>query len=156
MRNDTAARAGSTGQRNAAQRNHRGVALTVLDGRGGVQVSTKTHPRNHAGEGFTVLATKHEDDPAPGGDGIMRAVEEAWIGEKGYAKGDFADSFEHRWQRRALAFLGEVTTKEGAKIMELFVLDLPDDPSALREASGPAAGLGCYNCMHPIQLPHSA
>jgi len=116
-------------------------------------VSTAEHPRNHSGEGFTVLATKHADDPAPGGDEITRAVEEAWIGERGYARAGGSGGGGGGWQRRALAFLGEVTTASGAKIMELFVLDLPDDCSALREASGPATPLQGTSVRRP-HPPH--
>jgi len=105
-----------------------------------------------------VLGTRHTDDPTPGGDGVLRAVEEAWVGDRGYARADgggggdgavpAAASRRHRvshgsdgWQSRAMAFLGEVVTHNGAKILELFVLDLPREAGALREAVGPAAPL---------------
>lgn len=120
------------------ERNHRGIALTVLDGKGGVAVSHSQHPRNHSGEGFTVLATKHTDDPSPGSNDITRAVEEAWIGERGYARDAAAGG---GWQRRALAFLGEVVLASGERVLELFALDIPEDPGSLRIATGPASPL---------------
>lgn len=69
------------------------------------------HPRNHDGLGFSVLVTKTVAEPTPGSDEISRASEEAWIGPTG----------------RAIAFAGEVRARDGRKIPEVFVVDLPDD-----------------------------
>lgn len=99
------------------ERNARGVAVTDL--RRKVQVITD-HPLNHDGAGYTVLATRLDDDISS--DGITRAVEEAWIGKNGYRHLDGS------WQRHALAFLGEVAS---SKTMDVYVLDvdsvLPED-----------------------------
>ncbi len=97
----------------------------------GVKVPA-THPRNHDGEYFTVLATTTVRDPQPGSDEISRACEEGWVGIRGYRRGDGT------WQRRALAFQGEVTTAAGEKISEVFVVDLPEDVTA--PGDGPLEG----------------
>ena len=41
------------------------TAVTAIDGRGGVEVDKEEHPRNHDGDGWTVVATRHEDAPRP-------------------------------------------------------------------------------------------
>ena len=43
--------------------NHRAVAVTSLAG-GGVDVETEEHPRNHAGAGFTVVASRRASGPS--------------------------------------------------------------------------------------------
>ena len=80
--------------------NQRTVGVSVL-GRP-VRVP-RTHPRNHDGEAFSVLAAR------TGGD-LTKAFEEAWIGP-----------------RSALAFQGHVRTASGETISEVFVAELPDD-----------------------------
>ena len=95
----------------------------------------KTHPRNHDGSAFTVLASRLTDAPRPGSDEISKAFEEAWIGTNGYVRADGSR------QRRAIAFQGDVVTAKGVTISEVFVLDLPDDLAALSIAGdGPIAG----------------
>jgi Tol biopolymer transport system component len=95
----------------------------------------KTHPRNHDGSAFTVLASRLTDAPRPGSDEISRAFEEAWIGTNGYVRADGSR------QRRAIAFQSDVVTATGVTISEVFVLDLPDDLAALSIAGdGPIAG----------------
>jgi len=109
-------------------RNLRGVAVSVC---GRPVVVPCTHPRNHDGSAFTVLVTRLDDAPPPGGDDITRACEEGWIGDRGYVRGDGSR------QRYALAFQGSVAGT-GA---EVFVVDLPDDPRSLDlPAAGPLAG----------------
>ena len=58
------------------------TAVTTLDGRGGVEVDKEEHPRNHDGDGWTVVATSHEDAPRVGSDEISNATREAWIGAR--------------------------------------------------------------------------
>ncbi|MFM7109318.1 MAG: DUF3748 domain-containing protein [Planctomycetaceae bacterium] len=116
----------------ARHTNLRGVAVSVC-GRA-VRVPA-AHPRNHDGSAFTVLTTDLADAPRPGGDEIVRACEEAWIGARGYLRADGTR------QRRALAFQGSVVAAGGRTITEVFVLDLPDDPRALEvPGRGPLAG----------------
>jgi hypothetical protein len=69
----------------------------------------KDHPRNHDGAAFSVLVTRTTANPTPGSDQIHRAFEDAWVGP------------------RSIAFQGEVVTKAGQSISEVFIVDLPDD-----------------------------
>ena len=88
--------------------NHRAVAVTSLAG-GGVDVETEEHPRNHAGAGFTVVASRHASGPsaALGTDEVTRASDACWVGRRGYMRSD-AQEGGGGWQGRAVAFLGEV------------------------------------------------
>ena len=87
-----------------------------------------THPRNHDGEYFTVLATHTTANPNPGSDEIKRAFEEGWIGTNGYVRKDGTR------QRHALAFQGQLVTTQGETISEVFVVDLPDDMTVAGDA----------------------
>jgi hypothetical protein len=91
-----------------------------------------THPRNHAGQFFSVLATKTVNEPRPGTDDIQRAYEEAWVGAHGYRRAD------GRWQWPALAFLGDLLDADGKPFTELFIVDLPEDVT--RPGDGPLEG----------------
>lgn len=92
----------------ARDRNQRNVGVSFPAPSGGVRVP-RSHPRNHAGDWFSVLVTRTVNQPRPGSDDISRAYEEGWIG------------------RRALAFLGQVTAPTGREHAEVFVAELPDD-----------------------------
>jgi hypothetical protein len=151
------ARRGSDDAQTRVEKNYRSVSLTALDGRGGVVVDTSEHPRNHSGAGFTVVATTHEDDQRfvdqigrkqnghDDSNAVARAAEECWVGRRGYRR---SLSSGGGWQGRAMTFLGEVDTAGGRKArkgkhLELFVLDLQVDPSALRvpqSQNAPLAG----------------
>lgn len=115
----------------AAERNLRGVGVTVLD----TPVTVPpTHPRNHSGH-LSVLVTRLVDEPRPGSDEISRACEEAWIGTAGYRRADGS------WQRRALAFQGRVMAANGRIVDEVFIVDLPDEPQRLLDVGDrPLAG----------------
>jgi hypothetical protein len=91
-----------------------------------------THPRNHAGNFFSVVATTTVNQPRPGTDDIQRAYEDAWVGAHGYRRTD------GRWQWPALAFLGELLDAAGKPFAELFIVDLPDDVT--RPGDGPLEG----------------
>ncbi len=112
----------------AAQRN---IAVAVPDRP--VRVA-RTHARNHDGNYFSVVVSRTVNAPRPGSDEISRACEEGWIGVHGYLKADGTR------QRRALAFQGTVTAKNGSRHAEVFVVDLPDDPTVCGE--GPLEGTG--------------
>ncbi len=102
----------------AFDRNQRNVGVSLI----GKPVSvSRTHPRNHAGEAFSVVVSKTVNSPQPGSDEINRAYEDAWVGTNGYVRSDGSR------QTLALAFLGDVVTEAGQTITELFVVDLPDD-----------------------------
>ena len=158
--------------------NHRAVAVTSLAG-GGVDVETEEHPRNHAGAGFTVVASRHASGPsaALGTDEVTRASDACWVGRRGYMRSD-AQEGGGGWQGRAVAFLGEVARPPPASAegpektrgarggrskkmsdssarglpgthLELFVLDLPADPAALRAAAGLNAPLAGTETTRP-------
>ena len=133
------------------ERNHPAVALTAVDGaNSGVRVDTDEHPRNQSGEGFSVVATSHVNALEPDADGVSRAVEHCWIGRRGYRRSDVAGG---GWQGRAVAFLGEVSSAKGGTHLELFVLDLPVDPRALRVEAGPGqqlSGTVRTRCRPPL------
>jgi hypothetical protein len=61
------------------------------------------------------------DDPTPGSDEINRAYEDAWIGTNGYIRAD------GNRQCRAIAFMGDCLSENGARLPELFIVDIPDD-----------------------------
>lgn len=102
----------------AHEPNQRNVGVTVPAGP--VRVAP-SHPRNHDGDGFSVLVTRTVPQPRPGSDEIARAFEEGWVGSRGYLRSDGT------WQHRALAFLGQVTAPSGKMHAEVFIVDLPDD-----------------------------
>lgn len=104
----------------AAELNQRNVGVSVP----GRAVDVPPHPRNHGGAFFSVLATRTVNQPRPGSDEICRAYEDAWVGVKGYRRADGG------WQRRALAFLGDVIDAEGRSATEVFLVALPDDVTA--------------------------
>lgn len=79
----------------------------------------RDHLRNHDGEYFTVLVTRTTTNPKPGSDEIKKAFEEGWVG-------------------RALAFQGQVVTRKGETIAEVFMVDLPEDLTVAGD--GPLAG----------------
>jgi hypothetical protein len=93
-----------------------GVSVPVMP----VRVN-HAHPRNHDGEYFSVLVTRTTANPRLGSDEINRACEEAWVGTNGYVRPDGSR------QRHALAFQGQVITREGQTVSEVFVAELPDD-----------------------------
>lgn len=115
----------------AHEKNLRGIAVSIIDQPVRVPM---THPRNHSGFSFTVLATQLTDNPTPGSDEIMRACEEGWVGTSGYLCTDGTR------QRYALAFQGTVIGRKGQPIVELFVLDLPEQIDQLMQADGSITG----------------
>lgn len=90
------------------------------------------HPRNHPGTHFTFLATRTTAHPPPGSDEIKKAFEEGWVGTNGYVRPDGSR------QRRALAFQGHVVTAGQETIAEVFIVDLPEDPTV--PGDGPLEG----------------
>jgi WD40 repeat protein len=86
-----------------------------------VHVPYDASEENNSGEMFSVVVAKVTETPKPGSDEIDKAFDEGWIGVKGYQKSD------GRWQRRAIAFQGEVVNTDGTKKIEVFVTDLSED-----------------------------
>jgi len=100
--------------------NQRNVGIAVPAGP--VHV-VSSHPRNRDGVWFAVVVTRTVAQPRPGSDYISRAFEVGWVGRDGYLRTDGTR------QRRALAFQGLVTALDGSRHAEVFVVDLPDDPT---------------------------
>lgn len=95
-----------------------------------VQIMGKESPEEFSGRKFTLLAASVIPNPHPGSDQIQKAYEEVWLGNSGYtnAKGE---KIHH-----ALAYLGDLKTKEGKVITEIFISDLPNDPEVLFKSEG--------------------
>ncbi len=85
------------------------------------------HPREYAGSHWCVLVSRTTPHPRPGSDEINRAYEEGWVGAEGYLK---PDGTRQRW---ALAFIGDTLSKQGEKVPELFIVDLPQDEAAWKQ-----------------------
>lgn len=105
--------------------NQRNVAVSMPAGP--VHVA-RSHPRNHDGDYFSVIVTRTVAHPRPGSDEISRAFEEGWIGRGGYTRADGTH------QKRALAFLGNVTAPDGREHAEVFIADLPEDLTRVGDA----------------------
>lgn len=88
----------------------------------------KQHPREYDGSHYCVLVSRTTPAPRAGSDEINRAYEEGWVGNHGYRK---PDGCQQRW---ALAFIGDTLSKDGTKVPELFIVDLPDTQAAWRQA----------------------
>jgi hypothetical protein len=84
-----------------------------------VAVDKDPEGENNDGIWFSALVVKVAPDPVPGSDEISRAVDDSWIGTKGYRKPDGT------WQR-ARAFLGILRDKQGKEVTEVFVVDIPN------------------------------
>ncbi len=106
-------------------RNQRNVGISVS----GKRVRPlHAGPRNHNGSAFSVIATRTVNKPRPGSDEISRACEEGWVGTHGYLRPDGSR------QHRAIAFQGTALTPSGKPIVEVFIVDLPDDATQADDA----------------------
>jgi hypothetical protein len=114
------ARLGTAGDHDLNQRT---IGVAVPAATGGVRVA-RTHPRNHDGDTFNVIAARTVNHPRPGTDDISKAFEEGWVMQPD--------------GRRALAFLGLVTAADGREHAEVFIADLPADLT--RAGDGPLEG----------------
>lgn len=93
------------------------------------------HAREYAGSHWCVLVSRTTPQPRPGSDDINRACEEGWVGNEGYLK---PDGTRQRW---ALAFIGNTLSVQGDSVPELFIVDLPADDAAWKQAGdAPLAG----------------
>lgn len=80
---------------------------------------------NFAGSFSAFLAATIHAYPTPGSDEIRQALEECWVGNKGYRKSDAAVP------TLALAFQGTVVSDSGKEFQEVFLCDLPDQAKLL-------------------------
>jgi len=137
---DVLARLGAaTGEGSDRDFNQRNIALSVPAPGANVVRVARSHPRNHDGDFFSVIVTRTVNRPKPGSDEISRAFEEGWVG------GVSAEG------RRSLAFLGNVTARDGREHAEVFIVEPPDDLTRVGEAPiegtatrrpAPPAGVG--------------
>ena len=104
--------------------NQRTIGVTLLGVGRNVHVA-RSHPRNHDGDGFTVVVARTVNRPRPGADEINRAFEECWVPRPGGP--------------RTLAFLGNVTAADGREHAEVFLVELPADLTVAGEG-GPLEG----------------
>ena len=88
-----------------------------------------TGMENNDGEMFSMLVTKVTEHPTPGSNEIEKAFDETWIGNKGYQKKDGS------WQRRAIAYQGNIRGEKGQLKTEIFVVDIPDNVLELADSS---------------------
>lgn len=88
---------------------------------GPVKVSDDSLGENNDGIKFTVVVTEVKENPEPDSDEISKAYEDGWIGTNGYVRSDGSR------QKRAIAFLGDVRGKEGNKLTEVFIADIPEN-----------------------------
>lgn len=95
--------------------------IGVIAPRPAVHVAEPRTGGEFSGSGFTVLVVPVKKDPEPGSDELSRAYEEGWVGDDGYLRADGSR------QRKALAFLGNLTAPDGGILSEVFIADLPDD-----------------------------
>ena len=92
-----------------------------------VEVEEDSTLENNSGAYFSAVVTDVTEDPEPGSDEIDKAFDECWIGRDGYRKVDGT------WQDKAIAFQGNVRNDRGGTITEVFVVDLPTDPTQAAE-----------------------
>jgi len=100
---------------------------------GPVMVPQDESGENLDGNMFSVVVSRVTEYPELGSDQIDRAYSDGWVGKQGYQK-------KHgRWQKRAVAFLGDTRDDHGNKVTEVFLADIPED--VRREGQGaPLAG----------------
>ncbi|MFI4912203.1 MAG: DUF3748 domain-containing protein [Sedimentisphaeraceae bacterium JB056] len=98
---------------------------------GSVKVDKDAEQENFDGEYFTVLLVEVAADPKPGSDEVSKAYENCLVGLKGYK------TETGKWQR-AVAYKGKTVDKNGNEVPELFIVDIPDDITAVGD--GPLEG----------------
>ncbi|WP_259016403.1 DUF3748 domain-containing protein [Emticicia fluvialis] len=99
---------------------------------GAVKVEKDSKGDNVSGEWFSALVVKVTPEPKPGTDEISHAAGDSWVGTNGYKKPDGSPQM-------ARAFIGSVIDKNGKKVDEVFIVDIPDDITK-EGNSGPLAG----------------
>ncbi len=85
-----------------------------------VKVDIAHSDENIQGSWFSVLLVKVVSDPKAGSGEISRAYSDWWVGKQGYRRQD--GTFQ-----RARAFLGDLISEKGAKITEVFMVDVPEN-----------------------------
>ncbi len=103
---------------NPAVKDLRTIAVMAA---GKVGVADDGSLENNSGEKFSAVVATVTENPLPGSDQIDKAFDEGWVGKKGYRKSDGS------WQKRALAFQGNVRDENNKTVTEVFITDIPDD-----------------------------
>lgn len=85
-----------------------------------VSVKADSLGENIQGEWFSALVVPVVANPKPGTDEISRAYEDWWVGSRGFRKSDGT-------YQRARAFLGDLISAEGKEMIEVFVVEIPED-----------------------------
>ena len=107
-----------------------------------VKVEADQAGENNSGEMFSVLVVKVVSEAAPGSDEIERAFSDSWVGVDGYVRADGTR------QKRAIAFQGHVRDRDGKKISEVFIVDVPDRID-VPGPDGPIEGTATQRPMPP-------
>jgi hypothetical protein len=102
--------------------------------RGKVDVPEDRDMENNSGHCFATVVARVTDQPSIGSDEINKAFDECWIGYQGYQRASGV------WQRKAIAFQGNVLNEAGKQITEIFVLDLPENISVPADENNPLQG----------------
>ncbi|MCG2613679.1 DUF3748 domain-containing protein [Terrimonas sp. NA20] len=76
---------------------------------------------NNNGEMFSMLIAEVTENPAHGSAQMEKAFDETWIGSNGYRRTDGS------WQKRAIAYQGNLRNDKGNLKTEIFIVDIPDD-----------------------------
>lgn len=89
------------------------------------------------GEMYSVIITEVTEQPPYGSNEIDKAFDECWVGSNGYLKAN------GNWQKKAVAFQGNIRTREGKTKTEVFIVDLPAElPENLSEGQWPEMTAG--------------
>ncbi|MFD2788559.1 hypothetical protein KCTC52924_00853 [Arenibacter antarcticus] len=91
-------------------------------------ITGEKNKENFDGNSFAILLAEVKANPQFGSDEISKAYEECWVGDSGYVKTNGGN------QKRALAFLGDVVSESGQKVTEVFIADIPEDISNLKNS----------------------
>ncbi|RAI83852.1 DUF3748 domain-containing protein [Algoriphagus yeomjeoni] len=109
-----------------------------------VAIEGTKNEENFDGLSFAILLAKVIANPKPGSDEINKAYEECWVGNAGYKKPDGTV------QKHALAFLGDVVSKSGKKVTEVFLTDIPEDILALKASVSAGTNSSLPSLPHGI------
>lgn len=116
-------------------------SVGVMQARTPVKIDNATTGNEFSGSCFAVMVAKVTLTPKPGSDEMSRAFDEGWIDKK------------------RLAFQGNVLTKDGRTLTEIFLATLPDDLTRLKMPVGPSnypqppSGIGIKRLTHTENDP---
>lgn len=88
---------------------------------GVVHVPEDSTHENNSGVKFSAVVATVTENPKPGSNEIDKAFDEGWVGKNGYQKADGS------WQKRAVAFQGNLRDNDNKTTTQIFITDIPDD-----------------------------